>query len=198
MTPRTSELIDNTQVASGDDSEPPGAGSASGVDSVEIAISNEQALLTIDEEAVRRAVRQVLSAGNEPSATISVAIVDDATMRPLNKQFLEHDYTTDVLSFALNEAEEPLSGELIVNAEYAAREAVEIGWSAEEEFLLYVIHGMLHLIGYCDKSDESAIKMRAAEKQILIKLGIQTSTSDSRWADGGQAKLSGRKGTTHS
>lgn len=194
----TSELTNNAESTPSDESEPPGVSSRCRDDQCEIAVADEQSLLAIDEQLIHRAIHEVLAFGDEPSASISVAIVDDAAMLPLNRQFLEHDYTTDVLSFALNSKEEPLSGELVVNAEYALATAQDVGWHACNELLLYVIHGMLHLVGYCDKSEESAQEMRAAEKRILRSLGIPTSPTDLRWTNDPQILPSEAKGNTPS
>ena len=86
-------------------------------------------------------------AGN---ARISVAVVDDATIAVLNRQFLRHEGPTDVLSFLLEQDEDGLEGEVVVSAETARRTAPRFGWSEGEELLLYVIHGTLHLAGYDD------------------------------------------------
>ena len=67
----------------------------------EIAIANEQTLLEIDEEHLRSVARQVLSSEEVRAASVSIAIVDDAALRTLNRRHLGHDYDTDVLSFLL-------------------------------------------------------------------------------------------------
>ncbi|QDS97852.1 rRNA maturation RNase YbeY [Adhaeretor mobilis] len=177
-----------------DDSEPPEP-SAIRSQQYSIAIANEQASACIGEQGIKDAVTEVLADSNTASAAISVAIVDDATMRPLNKQFLEHDYTTDVLSFALNDPNEPLQGELIVNAQFAEREALEAGWEATNELLLYVVHGMLHLVGHCDKSPDDAAIMKQAECRVLDALGVQRSKTDARWLVASESKKSKRNST---
>ena len=108
-------------------------------------------------------------------AEISVAIVDDPTIRDLNRQYLEHDYETDVISFVLdwNEDTGALLGQLIVSTDTAATLAEDVGSTMQEELLLYVIHGMLHLVGYDDKQPTAAIEMRAAEKKYLSRFNIQ-------------------------
>jgi probable rRNA maturation factor len=156
-----------------------------------IHISNEQALVRIDEDLIRAAVGKVLSdagwsagtrsrtrkAGTSTpgsrrlQAEISVAIVDDAAIRPINARYLGHDYATDVLSFVLEE-EPALEGEIVASAETAVRVAGELGWPAEHELLLYIIHGALHLVGFDDSTPEQQAVMRAAEREVLAKLGL--------------------------
>jgi probable rRNA maturation factor len=139
-----------------------------------IEIANEQQTCPIDQARLKRGVRQVLETAGVESAEVSVAIVDDARMNALNRQYLAHDYPTDVLSFVLDQDEEArhLDGEIIVSAEYAAREAVRYGWSMDDELLLYVIHGCLHLVGHDDTTPEGKQKMREAEAEQLAAFGL--------------------------
>ena len=103
---------------------------------------------------------------------ISIAMVDDAAIRELNRQYLNHDYETDVISFVLEQSDAALTGQLLVSTETAKRMAAEIGVPVEHEVLLYVVHGMLHLVGFDDTDPESAEKMRDAEREYLERLGI--------------------------
>ncbi len=118
------------------------------------------------------AVHQILEDYEVESAEISIAIVDDPAMRELNRQYLEHDYETDVLSFLLEESPTSLTGQLIVSADTAARLATELGVEMEHELLLYVIHGTLHLVGLDDTDPESEQEMRNAERDYLARQGI--------------------------
>jgi probable rRNA maturation factor len=109
------------------------------------------------------------------SAAISLAVVDDDTIHELNQRHLEHDWPTDVLSFVLEDNGDHLDGEVILSADTAAAAAEELGNSAAQEQLLYVIHGTLHLVGYDDKSDADAREMRAAEARYLHEFGVELS-----------------------
>jgi probable rRNA maturation factor len=129
----------------------------------------------VDEERLREAVRAVLRDSQFESATISIAVVDDEAIHELNRQYLNHDWPTDVLSFVLTEKDEHLEGEVILSADTAAAASAETGWPAEAEQLLYVIHGTLHLVGYRDKSPADAQTMRAAEAKYLRQLGFKLS-----------------------
>jgi probable rRNA maturation factor len=117
----------------------------------------------------------VLGEAGIEAGEISIAIVDDARMHELNRQYLAHDYPTDVLSFVLERDEEAksLDGEIVVSADYAAREAPRYGWTASDELLLYVIHGALHLVGHDDQSPDSKAAMRAVETVVLARLGLR-------------------------
>ena len=82
--------------------------------------------------------------------------MDDETIHELNRRLLDHDWPTDVLSFVLEDDGDHLEGEVILSADTAGDGRRRTRQLAAEEQLLYVIHGMLHLVGYDDKSDADA------------------------------------------
>lgn len=149
-----------------DDSEPP-------EHPFQVNVADQQSTLKIDGSLLLGAVQAILQDSHFESASISLAVVDDPTIHALNRQYLEHDYPTDVLSFPLEDDGRHLSGELIVSADTAEQNAPEYGWAATDELLLYVVHGTLHLIGYRDKRPEHAARMRQAERKYLLDLGIE-------------------------
>jgi probable rRNA maturation factor len=146
-----------------------------------IQVANEQSSLAIDEPRLIAAVHSVLEDSEYQTASISIAIVDDPTIHQLNRQCLQHDYPTDILSFFLDASETHLEGELVASSETAIRNAVEYDWPATDELQLYLIHGALHLIGFRDKSADQSAAMVAAEKIHLEKLGILLPNDQSRW-----------------
>ena len=137
-----------------------------------ISLANEQSTHVVNEQQLIEAARRVLQESNFTSATISLAVVDDASIHDLNLRYLNHDYPTDVLSFALDERDGHLEGEVIFSADTAATLAADVGWPAAAEQLLYMIHGMLHLVGYRDKTPADERAMRAAEVRHLREFGI--------------------------
>jgi probable rRNA maturation factor len=147
---------------------------------LEVLIANETDA-DDDVERIEAAVLATLRGSLFEEGMVSVAIVDDPTIHELNRQYLEHDYPTDVLSFALESDPPRLVGEIIVSVDTAVCLAEEAGWSAADELLLYVIHGALHLAGYGDKTPEAAAKMRAGELAVLRRLGVSPSHQDPRW-----------------
>ncbi len=144
-----------------------------------VEVSNETDA-AIEAARVAAAVQIALAEAGCGEATVSVAIVDDPTIHRLNRQFLEHDYPTDVLSFVLEEPPR-LEGEIVASIDTARTEAAAVGWNAEDELLLYVVHGALHLAGYLDKDPADAQEMRDAERAILERLGVKVAPADVRW-----------------
>lgn len=136
-----------------------------------IDICNEHGF-PLDQARLKKAVRSVLQDAGYNNGEISIAVVDDAEMHALNRKYLDHDYPTDVLSFVLEEEDGRLDGEIIVSSDYAAREAEIYKWTAEDEILLYVIHGSLHLVGYDDLDAVSKKLMREQERKHLLSFGL--------------------------
>lgn len=138
-----------------------------------IAIANQQTTLAIDGTRIESLARDILAEHGFARGELSIAVVDDPTIHALNARCLQHDYPTDVLSFCLDEDEDRLEGEVVVSADTAVRNAAEYGWDAGDELLLYVAHGVLHLVGFRDKSDEESRVMRRAELHFLRRAGIE-------------------------
>ena len=140
---------------------------------IEIDVTNQQSELPIDAGLVRRAVRAVLQGESIAEARIGVAVVDDATIRGLNRRYLKHDCTTDVLSFVLERSDDRLEGEVIVCAQTARSAGPQFGWTAQNELLLYVVHGVLHLVGHADSTLEERGRMQSLERAHLAGFGIE-------------------------
>lgn len=139
---------------------------------IEISITNKQTVLRIDRPRLKAAIRTALECEGVAHARVSLALVDDAQIQVLNRQFLDHDYATDVLSFVLDQSDGAVDGEVIVSAERAAAEAARYGWGPGEELLLYVVHGALHLAGLTDGRPAERRMMRRRERECLARLGV--------------------------
>lgn len=138
---------------------------------VHLELVNEQSAVPVDEARLQAAVESVLGGEQYCEADVSLAIVTDEAIRNLNRRFLNHDEPTDVLSFVLDERPGYLEGEIIVSGDTAAARAGQFGWAAEDELLLYVIHGTLHLAGYDDTNPLAQAEMRLRERQCLAGFG---------------------------
>ncbi|MBN1418102.1 MAG: rRNA maturation RNase YbeY [Planctomycetes bacterium] len=106
-------------------------------------------------------------AGEGAAGGVSLVFADDAMIRETNRKWLRRDRPTDVIAFPLEGPEDPILGEVMVSAETAAREALARGIPAERELLLYVVHGVLHVLGYEDGDSRSRRRMRAREARYL-------------------------------
>lgn len=90
----------------------------------------------------------------------------------INRQYLGHDYHTDVITFDYSDLEgrKIVSGDIFIDPETVADNADLLGTDPAEEQLRVIIHGILHLCGYKDKSDAEAAQMRQKENFYLARL----------------------------
>ena len=140
---------------------------------ISVEISDTQSHLKIDHEAIGKLVRATLGAEGIDQAAISLAIVDNPTIQVINRRHLDHDWPTDVITFPLSDPDEPaLAAELVVSGEMASATAREAGVDAWHELALYVVHGLLHVCGHDDRTDDGRAEMRRRESEILARAGL--------------------------
>jgi probable rRNA maturation factor len=106
------------------------------------------------------------------SGKLSIAVLSDAEIREINRRHLNHDYETDCISFDLSENDEELEGEVVISADTARRIAQQINWNPSHEATLYILHGVLHILGFDDDTVEAKAEMRLQEREYLRKLGV--------------------------
>jgi probable rRNA maturation factor len=129
-----------------------------------IHVTNHQSRVRLPLARIRRLARAIAG-----SRSVSIAFVTDPAIRKINRQFLNHDFATDVLSFPLGG--DPW-GELVISADYASREARAREIPVEEELLRYVAHGLLHLLGYDDHDPREKARMwKRQERELRRVLG---------------------------
>jgi probable rRNA maturation factor len=126
----------------------------------------------LDEARVAQAARCAAAHRGYHCGEIGIRVTSDAIIQQINRQHLGHDYPTDVISFNYLAEQPKIEGELVVSADTARRCAVELGWPSRNEFILYVVHGTLHITGLDDQNAGERAKMRQAEQEIMMQLGI--------------------------
>jgi len=116
------------------------------------------------------------------SLTASISIVDDPTIHRLNREHLDHDWPTDVISFVFDNEDDEIDGEIIASIDTAARLAQQAAWTTDDELLLYIVHGLLHFAGLDDINPKDRDEMRQAEQDCLLALAIPTAQNYlARW-----------------
>ncbi len=141
--------------------------------SIEVEVGDNQSHLAVPPGFLEGVARRTLGGQGIDRASVSIALVDDPTIREINRRHLGHDWPTDVITFPLSDPGDPeLSGELVVSAEMAVATAGESGADPLHELALYVVHGLLHLCGLDDQTPEDADAMRAGEGEALASLGL--------------------------
>lgn len=132
------------------------------------------------------AARSALRSEGMPHAEVSILLTDDPTVQAMNREYRGQDRPTDVLSFAQRDrrpdappspiipAANELLGDVVISVETAKRQAAQQGIPLEEELALLAVHGILHLLGYDDNTEEGAEEMRCREKEVLQYKTVQS------------------------
>ncbi len=139
-------------------------------------VSDETHELSVGDLArLRESVARVvaLAAGDAREHSVRVAIVGDERMSAVHRVHSDIDSTTDVLTFDLRyDKVDPLDTDVVVCLDEARRASDERGHDAVDELTLYVLHGVLHCMGYDDHDEASYEAMHRREDEILREAGI--------------------------
>ncbi|MDP4204526.1 MAG: rRNA maturation RNase YbeY [Bacteroidota bacterium] len=100
---------------------------------------------------------------------INIIFCNDEYLLSINKQFLNHDFYTDIVTFN-NNVGNKINGELYISLDRVNENSMEFGVEKEYELMRVVIHGILHLIGFDDHTDEQELEMRQTEDLHLKNL----------------------------
>lgn len=98
---------------------------------------------------------------------LNIIFCNDQYLIELNRQFLNHDYYTDILSFPFSQKKEPLIAEIYISVDRVRENADVSGFSFKEELHRVIFHGVLHFCGYKDKSKKEIREMRLMEDKLL-------------------------------
>ena len=98
--------------------------------------------------------------------SLQFVFMDDASLLKINRQFLNHDTYTDIITFDLSE-NKGIVGEIYIYLERVEENAISFGVTYKEEFLRVLFHGALHLLGYKDKTTKDKQAMREAETYCI-------------------------------
>ena len=140
-----------------------------------IYLSNRQKALPIKTATLRRRLGRLLKELDLAEADLSVTVTDDAEIQEINRQYRGVDRPTNVLAFAMEEGE-PLPGaprvlgDIVISGETIIREAPPLGYTDGEMFYFYLVHGLLHLIGYDHELGSEEEARQAAETERLWSL----------------------------
>ena len=137
-----------------------------------IDIQDLQDNVVLDKRDITKCAKFVLNKMGEASSELSLAFVSDLYIRKLNRRYRNIDSKTDVLAFSMREGwgfskKSLILGDVVVSAETAKKEAKERKIPLYKEMRLYVVHGILHLLGYDDETPSDRKKMKAKEIELL-------------------------------
>ncbi|WP_281991496.1 rRNA maturation RNase YbeY [Aquimarina aggregata] len=126
----------------------------------------------LNEDRISSWISEVISSENKEEGDISFIFCDDEYLLKLNKEFLNHDTYTDIISFD-NSLGNELNGDIFISTERVFENAKKFKVSEINEMSRVIVHGILHLCGYKDKSDEEAALMRNKEDEKLLLFHVE-------------------------
>lgn len=134
----------------------------------EIRISSTQKSLRIPRKKIVSLVEWVARKEKIRLSDVEITIVGSREIARLNRQYLQHAGATDVISFDLTDATcAGISTLIVVCSDVAIRQAKHFGHGPQRELLLYIVHGLLHQMGYDDQEPAKAARMQARQEQLL-------------------------------
>lgn len=135
--------------------------------------------LPVDKNLIIQFSEQLLKLENPIlDGEINIIFVDNSKIHSLNKQFLNHDYPTDVISFPIEEEPNFLEGEIYVSLNKAIENAKSYNVSLNEEIWRLIIHGLLHFLGFDDKNEKSQDLMTKKVNFYLTKFKLAEREKD--------------------
>jgi probable rRNA maturation factor len=145
-----------------------------------IEITDLQDHVRLDKKMILQVVRRVIKEEGRSAKSLSIVLTDNRHIRDLNHEYLGRDGITDVISFPLEDLDWPgghcsnggINGEIIASAEQAVQQAQTTNTDPRAELMLYLVHGLLHLMGYDDRKPDQARQMHAREDALLEDLGF--------------------------
>jgi len=142
--------------------------------SVKIRIKNLNKKRGINHKNIEKIVLLVTKSFKKVDAIIDITFVSNIRIKLLNKKYMAKDRATDVISFSLKENSFPVKkriiGDIYISSDMAYRNARRFNTGYKKELALYVIHGLLHILGFGDKTKKERKKIRSLEEKFLSKV----------------------------
>jgi rRNA maturation RNase YbeY len=116
--------------------------------------------------AIKRWLNEVLKLEKKKIGELNIVFYNDQQLLEFNKQYLNHDTFTDIITLDYS-VEEWIHGDIFISVERLVENAVKYGCTFEEELRRVMVHGILHLCGYKDKKNEDKLLMKQKEDEAL-------------------------------
>lgn len=125
------------------------------------------------QKVLKEWIKKIISLHSLKVGDINYLLTNDEEVLQVNRQFLGHDYYTDIITFDTSdygfgtEGDDKISGDIVISIDTVRENAITYGATFEEELHRVIIHGILHLIGYDDHEEEDIAQMREQENLAL-------------------------------
>ena len=125
-----------------------------------------------NEEAIANWISNVITSENKKEGEINYIFCDDEYLLEINKEHLQHDYYTDIISFDYTVGNE-INGDMFISVDRVKENAQDFNVTFEEELKRVIVHGVLHYCGYKDKSEDDELLMRSKEDEKLAMFHVE-------------------------
>ena len=123
--------------------------------------------LDLDFSRISEWITHTTNSENKELKHLNYIFCSDEYLLEINKEYLSHDYYTDIITFDNSEAPNDIEGDIFISVDRVYDNANSLNTDQDEELRRVIIHGLLHLIGYNDKTDDQQITMTEKENAYL-------------------------------
>ena len=125
-----------------------------------------------NEEAISGWISNVIKSEGKKEGEINYIFCDDEYLLQINKEHLNHDYYTDIISFDYTVGNE-INGDMFISVDRVKENAIDFNVAFDEELKRVIVHGILHYCGYKDKLEEEELLMRNKEDEKLAMFHVE-------------------------
>ena len=123
---------------------------------------------SINKREVHKLISSLMEEFNLTISFLSISFINSARLKDVNKEYLKHDYETDVITFNYSKKIKEIDGEILISFEEADRNSKKYKVTYGKELCRLVIHGMLHLLNFDDKDTKSKKIMKRMENKLIL------------------------------
>lgn len=142
-----------------------------------IEFHNQTEFNLSNQEAIQQWIIAEVTRTDNVVGELSYVFCDDSFLHGINVEYLNHDTLTDIISFDYTIGEQ-INGEIYISIERVRDNADEFKVNFDEELLRVIIHGVLHFLGYPDKTEEEKEAMRTKENEAIARFYTPKDPSD--------------------
>ncbi len=136
-----------------------------------VSVYNES-IFNIHKLSIHKIIRFLVKEFNFEILTLEINFVENETIQKINKEYLNHNYSTDIITFNYSKESNRLDGEIFISLSEAGQNAKKYRVTLDIEILRLIIHGILHMIGYDDIVKSDKLRMKNLENKLVHKFKI--------------------------
>ena len=122
-----------------------------------------------DRVKLKKFIESIFKKEKKKIQSLNYVFCTDEELLEINRQYLNHDYYTDIVSFELSKKDEPAEGDIYISIDRIRDNALSLGEPLYKELHRVIFHGALHLCGYKDKTRSQSLEMRNKEEEYLFR-----------------------------